>query len=352
MEPEIQLVKIGGLTTRTWKQVGLAGVIAVAVLLPFVSSDYRVFQFTMMLISAIALLGLNILTGYNGQFSLGHGAFYAVGAYTAAIMMEHWAVPYYLTLPAAGAVCLVVGFLFGLPALRLHGLYLAVATLSLAIAMPQFLKYDKLEHWTGGVQGIVIIKPDPPFGLPLNQDEWLYFFTMAVAVFLFIAAWNILRSRTGRAMMAIRDHHTAAETMGINTSLVKTLTFSVSACYTGIAGALSAIVVQFVAPDSFGVFVSIMFILGSVVGGLASISGAIFGAFFLQFIPNVAELISEAAPWAVYGVFVIGFIYLMPTGIAGSMRMIGAWLERKGSASPPQPLEDHQIGGEPTGEET
>ena len=336
MEPGIQLVRIGGLSTKTWRRLCLAGVLVVAVLLPFVSSDYRVFQLTMVMIYGIALLGLNILTGYNGQFSLGHGAFYAVGAYNAAIMMEHWATPYYLTLPAAGAVCLVVGFLFGLPALRLHGLYLAVATLSLAIATPQLLKYDKLEHWTGGVQGIVIIKPDPPFGLPLNQDEWLYFFTLAVTVVLFIAAWNVLRSRTGRAMMAIRDHQTAAETMGINTSLIKTLTFSMSACYTGIAGALSAIVVQFVAPDSFTVFLSILFLLGSVVGGLASISGAIFGAIFLQFIPNIAELISEAAPWAVYGVFVIAFIYLMPTGIAGSIRIVGGWLERKGSVSAPQ----------------
>jgi branched-chain amino acid transport system permease protein len=335
MEPGIQAVKVGGLSRRAWKQICMTGVLLVAVLLPFVSSDYRVFQFTMVLIYGIALLGLNILTGFNGQFSLGHGAFYAVGAYTAAVMMKHWAVPYYLTLPAAGAVCLVVGFLFGLPALRLHGLYLAVATLSLAIATPQFLKYHKLDYWTGGVQGIVIIKPDPPFGLPLNQDQWLYFFTLAVTVFLFIAAWNILRSRTGRAMVAIRDHHTAAETMGINTSLVKTLTFSMSACYTGIAGALSAIVVQFVAPDSFTVFLSILFLLGSVVGGLTSISGAIFGAIFLQFIPNVAELISEAAPWAVYGVFVIAFIYLMPTGIAGSIRMIGGWLTSKGSARKP-----------------
>ncbi|MFC1886940.1 branched-chain amino acid ABC transporter permease [Thermodesulfobacteriota bacterium] len=336
MESEIQLVKVGGLNTRTWKRVGLAGVIVVAVLLPLIFSGYRIFQFTMMLIYAIALLGLNILIGYNGQFSLGHGAFYAVGAYTSAIMMEHLGTPYYLTIPVAGAICMVVGFLFGLPALRLQGLYLAVATLSLAIATPQFLKYPKLEHWTGGVQGIVIVKPDPPFGLPLDQDQWLYYFTLGIAVILFIAAWNILRSRTGRAMIAIREHHTAAETMGIHTSLIKTLTFSVSACYTGIAGALSAIVVQFVAPDSFNVFVSILFLLGSVVGGLASISGAVFGAIFLQFVPNVAELISEAAPWAVYGVFVIGFIYLMPTGIAGSMRLIAGWLERKASASPPQ----------------
>ena len=119
-----------------------------------------------MLVYAIALLGLNMLTGYNGQISLGHGAFYAIGAYTAAILMDKFGVPYWATIPVAGAVCLVVGFLFGLPALRLEGLYLALATFALGVAMPQILKYKALEHWTGGVQGIVIVKPDAPFGLP------------------------------------------------------------------------------------------------------------------------------------------------------------------------------------------
>ena len=330
MEPVIQK-KIMGLNKKTWKRLGLAALLILVLLIPFMLSDYRVFQCTMVLVYAIALLGLNILTGFNGQFSLGHGAFFAVGAYTAAILMNHAGVPYYMTIPAGGAVCLVVGFLFGLPALRLEGLYLAVATLSLAIATPQILKYDVLEEWTGGVQGIVLNKPDPPLGLPLNQDEWLYFFTMAIAICLFIAAWNIKNSRTGRAMIAVRDHHTAAETMGVNSSLVKTLTFSVSAFYTGVAGALSAIVVQFVAPDSFMVFLSIQFLMGSVVGGLASIAGAVYGAVFLLFIPNIAALISKEATWGVFGVFVIGFIYLMPTGIAGSVNMIWNWLERKTS---------------------
>ena len=134
------------------------------------------------MIYAIAILGLNLLTGFNGQFSLGHSAFYAIGAYTAAILMEQLGVAYYWTLPVAGIVCFVFGFLFGLPALRLEGIYLALATFALAVAMPQILKFSPLEHWTGGVQGIVIIKPDAPFGLPLSPDQWLYFFTLAVAL--------------------------------------------------------------------------------------------------------------------------------------------------------------------------
>jgi len=312
----------------------VAVLLAAACILPFVVSNYRTFQFTLVLVYSIALLGLNILTGYNGQISLGHGAFYAIGAYATAIMMDKFGVPYWATLPIAGAVCLVVGFLFGLPALRLEGLYLALATFALGVSLPQLLKYHHLEKWTGGVQGIVIAKPAAPasltgLGLPLNPDRWLYFFTLAVTLVMFVLAWNLLRGRIGRAMVAIRDQHVAAEAMGVNNAMVKSLTFGVSAMYTGIAGALGAIAVQFVAPDSFNIFLSIVFLVGIVIGGLASISGAVYGALFIQFVPNIADEISKAAPWAIFGVFLIAFVYVMPMGIAGAVRMGMARLSRK-----------------------
>ncbi len=265
--------------------IGVA--VLIALLLPFVIGSYRVFQFNLVLVYAIVLLGLNILTGYNGQISLGHGAFYAIGAYVAAVMMDKWGVPYWATVPAAGLVCFIAGFLFGFPALRLRGHYLALATFALGISMPQILKYKGLEQWTGGVQGIVILKPRAPFGLNISQDQWLYLFTLLIALFMFWLAWNILRGRIGRAMVAIRDHPIAAEAMGINVAAVKTLTFGVSALYAGVGGALGAIVVQFVAPDSFVALVSISFLIGIVIGGLASISGVIYGALFIQFIPNI-----------------------------------------------------------------
>ncbi len=307
----------------------LAVVLLGACALPFLVSNYRTFQFTMVLVYATALLGLNILTGYNGQISLGHGAFYAIGAYTAAILMDKAGVPYWATIPVAGAVCLVAGFLFGLPALKLDGLYLALATFALGVSLPQLLKYHHLEKITGGVQGIVIAKPDPPLGLPLNPDQWLYYFTLAVTVVMFFLAWNLLRGRIGRALVAIRDQHIAAEAMGVNNAMVKSLAFGVSAMYTGVAGALGAITIQFVAPDSFNSFVSIVFLVGIVIGGLASISGAIYGALFIQFVPNIADEISKAAPWAIFGVFLIAFVYLMPAGIAGAVRMGIARLARK-----------------------
>ena len=308
--------------------LGILLVIACA--LPFVVSSYRTFQFTLVMVYAIALLGLNILTGYNGQISLGHGAFYAVGAYCTAVLMDKFGVPYWATVPVAGAVCLGVGFLFGLPALRLEGLYLALATFALGVAMPQLLKYKALEHWTGGVQGIVIAKPEAPFGLPVNADQWLYFFTLAVTAVMFLLGWNLLRGRVGRALAAIRDHHIAAEAMGVNNALYKSLAFGVSAMYTGVAGALGAIAVQFVAPDSFNIFLSIMLLVGIVIGGLASISGALFGALFIQFVPNIADEVSKAAPWAIFGAFMLLFVYLMPTGVAGAMRLLSRYLARGG----------------------
>jgi branched-chain amino acid transport system permease protein len=305
----------------------LAILLVVALALPFVVSNYRTFQFTLVMVYATALLGLNILTGYNGQISLGHGAFYALGAYCAAVLMDQAGAPYWATIPAAAAVCLVAGFLFGLPALRLEGLYLALATFALGVAMPQLLKYDHFAKWTGGVQGIVIAKPEAPaffpqVGLPLNPDQWLYFFTLAVTLVMFLLAWNLLRGRIGRALVAIRDQHIAAEAMGVNNAIYKSLAFGVSAMYTGVAGALSAIAIQYVAPDSFNIFVSIVFVVGIVVGGLASISGALYGALFIQFVPNIADEISKAAPWAIFGIFMIGFVYLMPTGVAGAVRLL------------------------------
>ena len=315
--------------TRRAPLLAIAVALAVALSLPLLVSNFRLFQFTQVGIYAIALLGLNMLTGYNGQISLGHGAFYAVGAYTTAIMIDRWQVPYPVTIVAAGVVCLVVGFLFGIPALRLEGLYLALATFALALAVPQILKY--FEHWTGGSQGIVLSKPAPPWGLKISPDQWLYLFTLAILLGLFVLARNLLAGRTGRAIVAIRDNPIAAQAMGVNTALYKSLTFGVSAAYTGVAGALSALVIAFVAPDSFDVFRSITFLVGIVIGGLASISGAIFGALFIQFVPNWAQDISKAAPWAIYGVFLILFMYVMPRGIAGALRLALARAGRRGT---------------------
>jgi branched-chain amino acid transport system permease protein len=309
-------------------QLRLAAFAALAVAFvafPFLASSYHVFQGTMVVVYAIALLGLNLLIGFNGQISLGHGAFFAIGAYTTAILLAKAGMPYWATVPLAGAVCFIAGFLFGLPALRLEGLYLALPTFALAVATPQLLNYQRVAKWTGGVQGISFDKPDAPAFLPLDGDQWLYFFCLAVAVPLYVIAWNLLRARTGRAIVAIRDHAQAAAAMGIDNAFYKTATFGVSAMYAGIAGALSAIVTQFVAPDSFPVFLSLSFLVGIVVGGVVSIPGAFLGAAFIEFVPNIANSLSDAAPWAIYGLVLIAVMYVMPEGLAGFCRAAGRY---------------------------
>jgi branched-chain amino acid transport system permease protein len=323
-----------------WIVVAIAAVLPLLrSVVPDVVSDYRLFLVSTMMIAGIAVLGLNLLTGFNGQISLGHGAFYGVGAYTAAVLMDKFGLPYWMLLPIVFAVCFVVGFLFGLPALRLEGHYLALATFALALAVPQMLKYKWLEDLTGGVQGIVLLKPEAPFGLPLSEDQWLYYYCLIVMVLLYWAAANLLRGRSGRAMMAIRDHSMAASTMGIDVARYKTITFGISAAYTGIAGALSASAIAFVAPDSFGFFLSISLLIGLVVGGIASLTGSVIGGMFTVLVQNSAQALSnfvkndlglpfDLSPYAVYGILLIVLMYVMPTGIAGGLMLVWRRLRR------------------------
>ena len=292
-------------------------ILALLIVVPLFVKNFIIFQLTMLLIYGLAVLALNILTGGSGQFSLGQSAFYAVGAYTSAILMEHGGVNYALTLPVAGVICFGFGFLFGQPALRLSGVYLALATFAtfaLATAMPQLLKLGYFEYWTGGVQGLVVTKPDAPFNLPMSQDTWLYYFTLAVTIAIYIFSINLLKSRSGRAFMAIRDNEIAASAMGVDVALYKTLAFGVSAGITGVAGGLGAIAVQFVAPDGYTITLAIQLFLGMVVGGVGWLPGSIIGSAFIIFVPNIAEGISKGLSGAVFGVLLFLVIFLVPHG--------------------------------------
>jgi branched-chain amino acid transport system permease protein len=312
MAPDMQLTTSAS-ARAVWPWAVALVVLAAAI--AFVGKGYVLFQGTMLLSYAIALVGLNIVTGYNGQISLGHGAFYAVGAYTAAILMDKAGAPYWIAIPAAGIVSLGFGYAFGRPALKLKGLYLALATFTLGVVAPQLLKYKHLEHWTGGVGGIFLTKPEAPFGLPLNADQWFYLVTLAVTVLLFVLARNLIDSGSGRAIRAIRDHDMAAESMGVDNAHYKSMAFGVSAAFNGVAGALAGLAVQFVSPDSFTMFLSISLLVGVVVGGVGTLWGAFFGAAFIMFVPTVAEKVSKDAAWAVYGVVLILFMFVMPGGV-------------------------------------
>jgi branched-chain amino acid transport system permease protein len=303
--------------------------VLVACAVPLWGSPYQVFRLTLVLVDAIALLGLNLLTGYGGQISLGHGAFFGIGAYATAILVQHGHVPYAATIPCAGAVCFVVGLVLGLPAARLDGLHLALATFALGVVLPQILKSRGIAEWTGGVQGISLATPQAPFGLPLSPDQWMYCLALGVAAVLFALSRNLVRGHTGRIVIAVRDNPVAASSAGVDVALCKAISFGVSASFTGIAGALGALAVQFVSPDSFSIFLSIGFLVGIVVGGLASLSGAVFGAVFIQFVPDLADSVSKAAPSAVYGAVLIVCVYLMPLGIAGGLKKLRLYVQNR-----------------------
>ena len=319
---------------------------AAVFLLPRFISDFRAQQFAYVGIYFIALLGLNVLTGFTGQISLGHGAFMAIGGYTTAILISDQGLKIgghvfssdmkdVWTIPLAGLVAGVVGFLFGFPALRLTGLYLALATFAVAVAMPGLIKYDRFETFTGGGGGINL------FGIPgltgalngvtipvidrtITFNEWLYYLSWTVALIMFAIAWLLLRGRTGRSFRAIRDSELAAASSGVNLATYKTLAFGISAFYAGVAGSLLAIATTFVNPDTYPITLSIFLLVGVVVGGLGSLWPLVFGAIFIQFLPLWAQEVSKAqgAPAVVYGVILILVMLAMPGGVAGLLRRL------------------------------
>ena len=342
--PSASMPVVENQTSRSWMLV--AALIAAAASLVLLGgkggliTNFTFLQLSLVLVYAIAVLGLNLLTGFNGQISLGHGAFFAVGAYVAAIMIERYDINYLATLPTAALVCFVAGYLFGLPALRLEGHYLALATFALATAVPQILKYRHLEPLTGGVQGINLLKPEAPLKLPLSADQWMYLVVLAATVIMFWLARNLLNSRPGRAITAIRDQPLAAATMGINTSQYKAITFGISALYVGLAGALHAIIFEFVSPDSFRFDLSVAILVGAVVGGIASLPGALIGGIFVQVIDKYADAATkkltalvhlpiELEPWTIYGILLIALMYLMPGGVAGGLAQFYARWKRQ-----------------------
>jgi branched-chain amino acid transport system permease protein len=298
--------------------------------LPSITSNYQTFEWAEVLILSIAIMGLNILTGYSGQISLGHGAFMALGAYSTAILVHRYHIDYLATIPIAGLLTGAVGFVFGIPALRLSALYLALATFALAVVTPSLIK--RPDKFTGGVQGIILLPPQPPFGLQITSEQWLYYLALGIAAVLFWLAWNLLRHRPGRAFRAIRDSEVAAAASGINLAGYKTLAFGVSAFYAGIAGSLYGVATAFVSPDSFQVSLSILLLVGAVIGGLASLPGPLVGGIFAIFLPiisqqwvpaqtwipsQIASAIEQAGPAVTYGALLILLMIFAPNGLVG-----------------------------------
>jgi branched-chain amino acid transport system permease protein len=249
-------------------------------LFPFLFKNYYVYVANYMAINVIVAIGLNILVGYTGQISLGHSGFFAIGAYGTLVLMSKVGLPFVLALPAAALATAVFGFLIGFPALRLEGPYLSIATLGFGLTITRVI--GRIEFF-GGRQGLHA--PELTIGpWHLNTDRDFYYLLITLTVILTVAARNIIKTKVGRAFIAIRDADIAAETMGVNLMYYKTLAFAVSAFYTGLAGGLYAFVLRFIEPELFGLLMSILFLAMVVVGGLGSIFGAIAGACLLSYL--------------------------------------------------------------------
>jgi len=311
----------------------VGAVIALFLLLPRFVSDFHSRDLASAGVFFIAIVGLNLLTGYTGQISLGHGALMAVGGYTTAVLVvhEHWRDVW--TIPIAGLVAGAVGFLIGIPALRLSGLYLAIATFGLAVAMPSILR--KVSGLTGGAEGLRFLESAPTqvtglsgtvtiFGHSMTQNHFLYYLTWSIGLIGFLIAWLIVRSRLGRTFRAVRDSEVAAVSSGVNLAVYKTLAFAISGVYAGVAGALFAIQTEIVNPLSFTFLLSILILVGAVVGGLGSLWGLVLGALFVQYLPTVSTHISErpGVPDFVYGAAIILVMILLPAGAGGFIRRL------------------------------
>ena len=293
-------------------KLGAVGVFVAAVgLVPLALDSFQAFQFAYVAIYFVAIAGLNVLTGFTGQISLGHGAFMAVGGYTTAILTADHGVGELWTIPLAGLVAGGAGLLFGVPALRLSGLYLALATFGVAVATPAVLK--EYSGFTGGVVGK---------NLPLHDNDRLYYQNWIAALVLLAAAWLLLRGRIGRAFRAVRDSEVAAASSGVSLAVYKTLAFGVSAFYAGVAGSLLAITVAFVNPDTYPVKLSIFLVVGAVAAGLGSLWGLAFGAALIEFLPVHAQDVSKTAPDVIFGAVLIAVMILLPAGAAGLLRRL------------------------------
>jgi branched-chain amino acid transport system permease protein len=309
------LINIAGpATPTTLRRLALGLGIGLALVLPFVLEGYDTYRLTTAGVFAIAVVGLNLLTGQGGQLSVGHVAFYAIGAYITAILTgQGWAVA--AALPLAALVAGLAGLGFGYAALRLGAVHLVMVTWGLALAVPQVLKSSHLEAWTGGVQGLYLERPGGVLGL--SDDQFWYFVVLVLLGAVIWLAGNLVRGRFGLALRASRDQPLAARAMGINLARTRAQAFAVSGFCAGLAGGLAALLEDFIAPDGFTVFFSILLLVGAVAGGVGSVWGAVFGGLLICYLPELAAGASGALSFPVYGLILLGLIYVMPEGLAG-----------------------------------
>lgn len=302
-------------------------VLVVILALPYVVAPYRLDQITGALILAIAAVGLNLLSGFGGQISLGHAAFFGFGAYTTGILVTDygWSAP--LAFVMGMLVCFIVGVLVGLPALRLKGMYLALVTLAIGVIFPSLVR--RFESLTGGSAGLFGIKFEAPdiayFSGRSGQVIWLYYVAVVALLLACLAVWNIMRGRTGRAIVALRDNESAAIVMGVDRTVVRTVLFGISAAIAGLAGGIFAVDTGILTPDSFSLLFTIYLLVAMVLGGRASYWGPIIGGFAIYFLPLwTGEITEGPAAGVVFGVLIIVMVFTLRDGVIGGLKRLGA----------------------------
>lgn len=335
------------------KTVRIAGGCALALtllLVPAVLQDFLVYQLSVALTYAIAILGLNLLMGFNGQISVAHGVFFAVGGYTSAILMSRYGIGYLYTLPAATAAAALLGFVVGVPALRWQGLPLAFITFGLAVLVPPLAL--KMEPITNGATGISIVKPVVPAWFPGSQDTFVYLLCLAGCALCVLIARRLVSGSTGRALRAVRDNELIAQSLGVNLPAVRLAAFAISAGFAGFAGGLFAIVNGFVSPESFQMTKSFDFLVGAIVGGITSIGGAFVGALFITFLPDWSADLSLAAAGIIYGVVLVVMMLVARDGVIGMLHSLALWLvARLGNRTPRHRATETQQQGPAIGQE-
>ncbi len=305
--------------------------LAVLVALPLVASEFYVGEISFVFIYSIAGVGLMLLTGYTGLVSLGHAAFLGIGAYANAILLAN-GVPFALSLPLAGLLSAAAGIAIGIPTLRMSGLYLAIATLAFGSIV--ILVGEKWHSLTGGFDGFPVPTPTV-LGMAIQGAAGVYYMALGVLVLVLLVAMNILRAPLGRAMVAIRDSEISAQSMGINLAFYKSVVFAISAGITGLAGALFGHYVRHLAPDSFGVLLSIQLVTIVFIGGLGSLHGAVFGAAFVAMLPQAIALVRDDLPFglgrlpglepSLFGLILVLVIMFEPAGINGRWLKLKRW---------------------------
>jgi branched-chain amino acid transport system permease protein len=323
---------------RAYQLIGWAIGIAIVVYVPYWAGQVvRIDQYSQVAAISVAILGLSLVTGYAGAISLGHSAFVGLGAYTTVILVADHGWNYFATLPVAFVLCFVVGVLLGIPAVRIRGFYLAVVTLSLATVFPTLVVH--YESLTGGANGKVARdKLMPPSWTPwdardrMGPPTYRYFVIVAIAALMFVLAHNLVRSRVGRALIALRDNQTVAATNGVNIALYKMLVFGTSAAFAGIAGSLLMIQRPVATETRFDVTMAIFLVVGLVVGGVASIAGAIPGAILFVLLPYYSVVWSTnfsffedrlgAPDGLLYGALLLIVVFLLPGGLVDGLRRV------------------------------